>query len=201
MSNKNTIARTAAALAEREAAVQVAVEAARQEHAGVSTERIEARMVAFAEVVRNTRRKMTYPAGFDWALHSSFKVVAITDTHLRVEATKGRGERVTIDVPCSDLSLSTWQVTGIIRRLSAERLLGDLNATVAAQQKVVAQHRKEVAAAETSLADSERVLSEASAAVDRRVARMQKIEAKREAARARRKAPAEEMAEEMVGAQ
>lgn len=188
MSNKNTIALTAAALGEKDVAIQAAVEAVRQEHAGVSTERIEAKLVAFAEVVRNTRRKMGRPAGFDWALYSSFKVVAITDTHLKVETVKGRSsERVVLDVPRSDLSLSTWEVTGLIRRLSAERLLGELNTAFAEKQRVVARDRKAVVAAEKTLAQSVVALDEAKATVDRRVARTRAVEAKREAARARRK--------------
>jgi uncharacterized coiled-coil protein SlyX len=190
MSNKNTIARTAEAISVMEAAL----EAARLEHASLSTAAIEAKMAAFSEVVRNTRRKMARPAGFDWALHSSFSVVAITDTHLKVETVKGRsGERVVLNVPRSDLSLSTWQVTGIIRRQSAERLLAELNASVTDKKKVVAKHRKDVAAAEEALRESEQGLTEASAAVERRLARTRAVEAKRAAARARRKVPAPEL--------
>lgn len=187
MSNKNIIAATAAAISEME----VALEETRQAHTEVSTARIEAKMTAFAEVVCNTRRKMAHPAGFDWACRSSFKVVAITDTHLKVETTLGRGgERVLFDVPRSDLSLSTWQVTGLIRRMSAERVLGDLNASVASKKKDMAKHRREVAAAEVLLRESEQGLAEASAAVERRLARVRKVEAKREATRTRRRSAA-----------
>lgn len=188
MSNKNIIAAIAAANAD----VEVAVEEIRQAHTEISTARIDAKMSAFAEVVRNTRRKMARPAGFDWALHTSFKVVAITDTHLKVETVKGRGgERVLLDVPRSDLSLSTWQVTGLIRRLSAEQVLGELNTSVAEKQKDVTKVRKEVTAAEKRLGEGEQELSEAKDAVDRRLARVHKVEAKRVATRARRRAAAQ----------
>lgn len=197
MSTKNTITATATAIA----VMEEALAATRLEHTSVSTARIETKIAAFAEVVRNTRRKMTHPTGFDWALHSSFKVVAITDTYLKVEVTKGRdAERSIINVPRGDLSLSTWQVTGLIRRMSAERLLEDLNATVKERQQFVATSRKEVEAAEQALAVSEQALSDASAAVERRRARMQRLEVKRAASRARRKAadPAPEAGAEAV---
>lgn len=200
MSNKNTIARTAAAVAEMEAAV----EAVRQEHADVSMKRIEATLASFAYVVRNTRRKMTRPSGFDWAaLHHSFKVVAITETHLRVEAVTTRGrERAVLDVPRGDLSLSMWQVTSLIRRLSAERLLGELNATVAERERAAAKIRKEIKEAEKTLSEAEDLLSDAKAVMDRRVARARAVEAKREATRARRKADVLELvAPELVAAQ
>lgn len=184
MSTKNTIAATATAIA----VMEEALAATRLEHTSVSTARIEAKIAAFAEVVRNTRRKMSHPSGFDWALHSSFKVVAITDADLKVEVTKGRNpERSIINVPRGDLSLSTWQVTGLIRRESAERLLDSLNATVKEKQQFVATSRKEVEAAEKALAVSEQALADASTAVERRKARLQRVEVKRAAARARRK--------------
>lgn len=183
MSNKNIIAHVATAISDMEAAL----EETRQAHAEVSTASIEAKMTAFAEVVRNTRRKMARPAGFEWALHSSFNVVAISDTHLTVEAMKGR-ESVRVNVPRGDLSLSTWQVTGIIRRMSAEQILGELNASVAEKKKDVAKVRKEVADAEKRLQESEQELSDATAAADRRLARVRLVEAKRAATRVRRRA-------------
>jgi uncharacterized coiled-coil protein SlyX len=186
MSNKNTIDRTATAIA----VMEKALEEARLEHASVSTAKIEAKLTAFAEVVRNTRRKMAYPAGFDWAYHSSFSVVGITPTYLKVESMKGR-ERVTFNVPRSDLSLSTWQVTGHIRKLSAEGVLAGLNSTVTASKTAVTKARKEVKEAEERLAKSEQTLAEASAAVERRLAKVRVIEAKKAATRARRKAAAE----------
>lgn len=191
MSNKNAIARIAAAIADMEKAL----EATRQEHPGTTTTHIDAKVTALAEVVRNTRRKMNRPAGFDWALHHSYKVIAITPTHLKVEASKGRGsERVLLNIPRSDLSLSTWQVTSIIRRLSAERLLADLNAAVTDRQNTVTSNRKEVTAAEERLQQSERALTEAKEAVNRRLAKARAIEAKRAATRARRNTSAPELA-------
>lgn len=187
MSNKNTIVHTAAALIEMEKALS----AIRQQYAETaSTARLEAKIAAFAEVVRNTRRKMDRPAGFDWALHRSFKVVGINRTHITVQAPKGRGnECVLLDIPLSDLSLSTWQVTSTIRRLSGERLLADLNASVAEKRETMVQARKEVDAAQERLERSRRDLVESEDAVKRRQARMRSVEAKRAAARARRTAP------------
>lgn len=184
MSNKNIINATAAAIS----VMEEALEAARLEHASLSTERIEAKMAAFGEVVRNTRRKMARPAGFDWALHYSFSVITITDTHLKVDVGAARtGERVVIDVPRSDLSLSTWQVTGEIRRQSAERLMTELNGVVTTKKAAATKARKEVTDAEARLSECERDLSQAAEAAERRMARVKAVEAKRAAARARRK--------------
>lgn len=184
MSNKNIITATAAAIS----VMEEALEAARLEHASLSTERIEAKMAAFSEVVGNTRRKMNRPAGFDWALHHSFSVTEITADYLKVQAFKPHytTQPVTLMVPRSDLSLSTWQITSEIRRQSAQRLLDELNARVSERKTQVTKDRKEVKAAETRLAESERTLTEATAAVDKRLARTKTTEAKRAAARLRR---------------
>lgn len=196
MSNKNTIAHAAAAITE----LETALEATRQAHTAPTTH-IETKIEAFAEVVRNTRRKMHTPNGFEWALHKGFKVVGITDAHLKVQATKGRTEQVTLTIPRSDLSLSTWQITGLIRRMSAEAFLDNLATAVNTNKKTVTQHRKEVTAAQNRLHASDKALAAAQHRVDRRIERTQKVEAKRAAARARRKARAQGTAQAETTAQ
>lgn len=150
---------------------------------------LETKIEAFAEVVRNTRRKMNHPAGFDWATHHKFKVLTITTTHIKVEASRPRyTERITLDIPRSDLSLSTWQVTGLIRRASADAQQTYLTEQVTTQQEALDKAEKAVTIARNNLAESKTRIA-------RQTARNATTEAKREAARARRKARAQRTAQ------
>lgn len=175
MSNKNTLAHAADAIMAMEKTLEA------------STGRVEAKLTAFSEVVRNTRRKMASPGGFDWATHRTYKVVSINDTHIKAAVGKTReGTPITVDIPRADLSLSTWQVTSIIRRTSASQRNAALRNATDQHRKNLAQARKDLTLAQKCLQQSEEAHAKAQESVERDRERMRAVEKKRQAARARR---------------